>query len=152
MNLIRRLIFFIAFAATVSTSAAVKLGNEVLAGKDFKLLRGKRIGLITNPSGVDSKLNSVVDILHNAPEVNLVALFGPEHGIYGDVPAGDKVTNRVDVRTGLPVHSLYGETRKPKPEMLKGLDAIVLDIQDAGVRSYTFISTMGLAMQACGSM
>ena len=133
-----------------SAQANVKLGNEVLVDKKFKPLLGKRIGLITNPSGVDSKINSVVDLLHNAPEVNLVALFGPEHGIYGDIPSGDKVTNRVDARTGLPVHSLYGDTRKPTAEMLKGIDALVMDVQDAGVRSYTFISTMGLAMQACG--
>lgn len=134
----------------VSSSAAVKLGNEVLVEKNFKPLKGKRVGLITNPSGVNSKLESTVDILRNAPGVNLVALFGPEHGIYGDVPAGDKITSRVDARTGLPVHSLYGATRKPTPEMLKGLDALVMDVQDAGIRSYTFISTMGLAMQACG--
>lgn len=133
-----------------SSSAAVKLGNEVLVQKNFKPLKGKRIGLITNPSGVNSKLQSTVDILRNAPGVKLVALFGPEHGIYGDVPAGDKVTGRVDERTGLPVHSLYGATRKPTQEMLKGLDALVMDVQDAGIRSYTFISTMGLAMQACG--
>jgi uncharacterized protein YbbC (DUF1343 family) len=134
----------------VLSSAAVKLGNEVLAEKHFKPLKGTRVGLITNPSGVNSKLESTVDILRNAPGVNLVALFGPEHGIYGDVPAGDKITSRVDARTGLPVHSLYGTTRKPTPEMLKGLDALVMDVQDAGIRSYTFISTMGLAMQACG--
>ena len=145
-----RFVALIVVVATISSQAAVKLGNEVLVDKKFKLLAGKRIGLITNPSGVNSKLESVVDILHNAPEVNLVALFGPEHGIYGDVPAGDKVTNRVDIRTGLPVHSLYGETRKPTTNMLKGLDALVMDVQDAGVRSYTFISTMGLAMAACG--
>ncbi len=145
-----RFVLLIVFAATISAQATVKLGNEVLAEKKFKALAGKRIGLITNPSGVNSKLESVVDILQNAPEVNLVALFGPEHGIYGDVPAGDKVTNRVDVRTGLPVHSLYGETRKPTPKMLEGLDALVMDVQDAGIRSYTFISTMGLAMAACG--
>ena len=143
-------VFSLLLFAAVASNAAVKPGNEVLVEKKFKPLLGKRIGLITNPSGVDSKLNSMVDILHHAPEINLVALFGPEHGIYGDIPAGDKVTNRVDARTGLPVHSLYGATRKPTPEMLKGLDALVMDVQDAGVRSYTFISTMGLAMQACG--
>ncbi len=150
MKFLKPGVLFLALAFTYAAQAGVKLGNEVLVEKHFKPLHGKRIGLITNPSGVDSKLNSVVEILHNAPEVNLVALFGPEHGIYGDVPAGDKVTSRTDARTGLPVHSLYGETRKPTAEMLKGLDALVMDVQDAGVRSYTFISTMGLAMQACG--
>lgn len=134
---------------SLTSNAAIKLGNEVLVEKKFKPLVGKRIGLITNPSGVNLKFEPTVDILRNAPDVNLVALFAPEHGIYGDIPAGDKVTNRVDVRTGLPVHSLYDKTRKPTTEMLKGLDALVFDVQDTGVRSYTFISTMGLAMQAC---
>lgn len=138
------------FATVISSHAAVKLGNEVLVEQHFKSLAGKRIGLITNPSGVNSKFEPTIDVLQKAPGVKLVALFAPEHGIYGDIPAGDKVTNRVDVRTGLPVHSLYDKTRKPTPEMLKGLDALVMDVQDAGIRSYTFISTMGLAMQACG--
>jgi uncharacterized protein YbbC (DUF1343 family) len=130
--------------------ARVKLGNEVLVEQKFKVLAGKRVGLITNPSGVDRNLESTIDVLRRAPNVKLVALFGPEHGIYGDVPAGDKVESRTDARTGLPVHSLYGATRKPTPEMLKGLDALVYDLQDTGCRSYTFISTMGVAMEACG--
>jgi len=129
----------------------VKLGNEVLAQTRFKALAGKRVGLITNPSGVNSRLESTIDVLRAAPTVNLVALFGPEHGIYGDVPAGDKIASRTDARTGLPVYSLYGETRKPTPGMLKGLDALVYDLQDTGCRSYTFISTMGVAMEACGA-
>ncbi|MDB6124403.1 MAG: hypothetical protein JWQ71_3396, partial [Pedosphaera sp.] len=133
--------------------ARVKLGNEVLAQHGFKELQGKRVGLICNPSGVNGELESTIDILRSAKCVKLVALFGPEHGIYGDVPAGDKVEKRVDQRTGLPVHSLYGdkpEKRKPSPEMLAGLDALVYDLQDTGCRSYTFISSMGLAMEACG--
>jgi uncharacterized protein YbbC (DUF1343 family) len=128
----------------------VKLGNEVLAEQKFKPLAGKRVGLITNPSGVNRNLESTIDVLRAATNVKLVALFGPEHGIYGDVPAGDKIESRTDPRTGLPVHSLYGTTRKPTPEMLKGLDALVYDLQDTGCRSYTFISTMGVAMEACG--
>jgi uncharacterized protein YbbC (DUF1343 family) len=128
----------------------VTLGNEVLVERRFKELAGKRVGLITNPSGVNSRLESTIDILRRAPGVKLVALFGPEHGIYGDVPAGDKIESRIDARTGLPVHSLYGATRKPTPAMLQGLDAVVYDLQDTGSRSYTFISTMGLAMEACG--
>jgi len=135
---------------TGALSAQVKLGNEVIAEHNYQALRGKRLGLITNPSGVDHDLNSTIDVLRAAPQVNLVALFGPEHGIYGDVPAGDQVENRTDARTGLPVHSLYGATRKPSPQMLQGLDAVVYDLQDTGCRSYTFISTMGLAMEACG--
>ena len=131
-------------------SPSVKLGNEVLAEHRFKELAGKRIGLITNPSGVNHQLESTMDVLRAAPGVKLVALFGPEHGVYGDVWAGEKVESQTDPRTGLPVHSLYGKTRKPTPEMLKGLDALVYDLQDTGCRSYTFISTMGVAMEACG--
>jgi uncharacterized protein YbbC (DUF1343 family) len=129
----------------------VKLGNEVLAESHFKQLVGKRVGLITNPSGVNSRLESTIEVLRAAPGVKLVALFGPEHGIYGDVPAGDKIASRTDERTGLPVHSLYDKTRKPTPEMLKGLDVLVYDLQDTGCRSYTFVSTMGVAMEACGA-
>src|SRR5437763_3127273 len=134
----------------LTSAAQVKLGNEVLAAGGFKTLQGKRVGLITNPSGVNRNLESTIDVLRAAPGVKLVALFGPEHGIYGDVPAGDSVESRTDPRTGLPVHSLYGATHKPTPEMLKGLDALAYDLQDTGCRSYTYISTMGLAMEACG--
>lgn len=137
-------------APVQSEITQVKLGNEVLAEQKFQVLAGKRIGLITNPSGVNRNLESTIDVLRAAPGVQLVALFGPEHGIYGDVPAGDKIESRTDPRTGLPVHSLYGATRKPTPEMLKGLDALVYDLQDTGCRSYTYISTMGVAMEACG--
>src|SRR6266508_1908476 len=129
--------------------AQVQLGSEVLAATGFKELQGRRVGLITNPSGVNRQLASTIDVLRGATGVQLVALFGPEHGIYGDIPAGDKIESRTDARTGLPVHSLYGATRKPTPAMLSGLDALVYDLQDTGVRSYTFISTMGLAMEAC---
>ncbi|MEG1546286.1 MAG: DUF1343 domain-containing protein, partial [Bacteroides sp.] len=136
---------------TLSISAQkirVKTGIEVLKQDNFKLLEGKRVGLITNPTGVDNNLKSTIDILHEAPNVNLVALFGPEHGVRGDVHAGDKVDNSNDPSTGLPVFSLYGKTRKPSPEMLKGIDVLVYDIQDIGCRSFTFISTMGVAMEA----
>ncbi len=127
----------------------VKPGIEVLRESHYSVLEGKRVGLVTNPSGVDRKLRSTIDILNSAPEVNLVALFGPEHGVRGDVWAGGKVSDGRDPATGLPVHSLYGSTRKPTPEMLKGIDVMVYDIQDVGVRSYTFISTLGLVMRAC---
>lgn len=132
------------------TRTPVMLGNEVLAAEGFKLLAGRSVGLITNPSGVNRSLETTLDVLRAAPGVNLAALFGPEHGIYGDVPAGDKIESRKDERTGLPVHSLYGATRKPTAAMLKELDVVVYDLQDTGCRSYTFISTMGLAMEACG--
>ncbi len=128
--------------------AQVKTGVEVLREGGFECLRGKRVGLITNPTGVDSNLKSTVDILFEAEEVNLVALYGPEHGVRGDVVAGEKVNDQIDAKTGLKVYSLYGKTRKPTAEMLVGVDVLVYDIQDIGCRSYTFISTMGLVMQA----
>ena len=133
-------------------ACVVKPGIEVLRESGFQQLRGKRIGLVTNPSGVDSRLKSTIDILFQAPEVNLVALYGPEHGVRGDMYAGDKVNDSVDPVTGLPVYSLYGKTRKPTPEMLAGVDVMVYDIQDVGVRSYTFISTLGLVMEACAPL
>jgi uncharacterized protein YbbC (DUF1343 family) len=126
----------------------VKTGIEVLKESNFKVLQGKRVGLITNPTGVDNNLKSTIDILHEAPGVELVALYGPEHGVRGDVHAGDKIEDFKDPNTGVPVFSLYGATRKPTKEMLQGLDALVYDIQDIGCRSYTYISTMYLAMQA----
>lgn len=126
----------------------IKTGIEVLKEQNFKCLEGKRVGLITNPTGVDNNLKSTIDILHEAPNVKLVALYGPEHGVRGDVHAGDKVDNSADPSTGLPVYSLYGKTRKATPEMLKDIDVLVYDIQDIGCRSFTYISTMGLAMEA----
>ena len=137
---------FDAFARVV-----VKPGIEVLQERDFEGLIGKRVGLVTNPSGVDRYLNSTVDILYNAPGVELVALYGPEHGVRGDVYAGGKVSDTKDAATGLPVYSLYGSTRKPTPQMLEGIDVMVYDIQDVGARSYTFISTLGLVMEACAA-
>jgi uncharacterized protein YbbC (DUF1343 family) len=131
------------------THAQVRLGSEVLAENGFRELQGKRVGLITNPSGANRRGQSTVELLRAAPGVRLVALFGPEHGVYGDIPAGAPVAHQRDPRTGLPVHSLYGATRKPTARMLEGLDALVYDLQDTGCRSYTFISTMGLAMEAC---
>ena len=123
-------------------------GIEVLKKDNFKILERKRVGLITNPTGVDNSLKSTIDILFEAPNVNLVALYGPDPGVRGAVPAGDKVENSTDPSTGLPVYSLYGKTRKPTPEMLQGIDVLVYDIQDIGCRSFTYISTMGVAMEA----
>ena len=115
----------------VARPIVVKTGIEVLKAQRFELLEGKR-----------------VDILNEAPNVELVALFGPEHGVRGDAHAGDHVGNQTDPVTGLPVYSLYGKTRKPTPEMLRGIDVLVYDIQDIGCRSFTYISTMGEAMAA----
>lgn len=135
-----------------ASGPVVKTGIEVLRDRGFEGLTGKRVGLVTNPSGVDHLLNSTVDVLFNAPGVELVALYGPEHGVRGDLYAGDHVKDSRDEVTGLPVYSIYGATRKPTKEMLQGIDIMVYDIQDVGVRSYTFISTLGLVMEACGEM
>ena len=145
-----KLILTIALASLIGTASAqnIKTGIEVLKSQNFKILEGKRVGLITNPTGFDNNLKSTIDILHDAANVKLVALFGPEHGVRGDEHAGDKVESMNDVKTGLPVFSLYGKTRKATPEMLKGIDVLVYDIQDIGSRSFTYISTMGLAMEA----
>jgi len=134
------------FCISQVVHSQVKAGIEVLADRDFDLLRGKRVGLVTNATGVDGSLNSTVDILN--AHVNLTALFGPEHGVRGDFSAGDQVGDQVDPVTGIPVYSLYGNSRKPGPEALEQVDVIVYDIQDIGVRSYTYISTMGLVMEA----
>lgn len=151
-----RKIFFagavaLAFACSLS-AAKVKPGIEVLRDNGFAPLIGKKVGLVTNPSGVDSHLNSTIDILFQAPEVEVVALFGPEHGVRGDAYAGAKVEDASDPATGIPVYSIYGKNREPSPEMLKGIDVMVYDIQDVGARSYTFISTLGLIMRACAKL
>lgn len=129
--------------------AQVNTGVEVLGARDFDLLQGKRIGLVTNPTGVDSQLRSTIDILHE--HVNLTALFGPEHGVRGEFSAGDYVDDQVDPQTGIPVYSLYGKNRKPSQEVLEKVDVLVYDIQDIGTRSYTYISTMGLVMEAAAA-
>lgn len=127
----------------------VLLGIDVLEKNNFQLLKDKRFGLLTHPAGVNRHGRSTIQILKNARNCQLVTLFGPEHGIYGDEPANIPIDNRIDGRTGLPVYSLYGRYRKPSPEMLRGLDALVIDLQDIGVRSYTYISCMRYAMEAC---
>jgi uncharacterized protein YbbC (DUF1343 family) len=140
-------LFIFLFPFLLSAQPKVKLGIDVLK-EDYAFLIGKRVGLITNATGVDAKLNSTIDIIYNLPGVRLIALFGPEHGVRGDIPAGEKIESYIDAKTGLPVYSLYGKTRKPTKEMLKGIDVLIYDIQDIGVRSYTYISTMGLAMES----
>lgn len=125
-----------------------ELGVEVLLDEHKDLLEGKRVGLITNPTGVDQDMNSIVDLLHNDPDINLTTLYGPEHGVRGSAQAGEYVEYYIDENTGLPVYSLYGETRKPTPEMLENVDVLLFDIQDVGTRFYTYIYTMALAMEA----
>lgn len=125
-----------------------RAGIDVLLAGDFEVLRGKRVGLITNHTGKNVAGESTIDLLHRAPGVRLVSLFSPEHGIRGEAEAGERVASGRDGKTGLPIHSLYGATRKPTPEMLAGLDALVFDIQDIGTRYYTYVWTMALALQA----
>lgn len=148
----RVLLFALAVLIPFFVYAQVRPGIEVLRDGGFEGLQGKRVGLVTNPSGVDCDLRSTIDILTEAPGVNLVALYAPEHGVRGDIFAGGKVESGRDDHTGLPVHSLYGSTRQPTKEMLKGVDIMVYDIQDVGTRSYTFISTLGLVMRTCAEM
>jgi uncharacterized protein YbbC (DUF1343 family) len=126
----------------------VKPGIDVLRERGFDILQGKRVGLITNPTGVTTDFQSTIDVLFDSPGIKLVALYSPEHGIRGDMDAGKEINGFKDPRTGLPVYSLFGKTRQPTKEMLQDIDVLVYDIQDIGVRSYTFISTMGLAMEA----
>lgn len=125
-----------------------KLGVEVLLEDQKELIEGKSVGLITNPTGVDQELNSIVDLLHNDSNVDLKALYGPEHGVRGSAQAGEYVEYYTDEETGLPVYSLYGSTKKPTPEMLEGIDVLLFDIQDVGTRFYTYIYTMAYAMEA----
>ncbi|MGD0426515.1 MAG: DUF1343 domain-containing protein [Candidatus Acidiferrales bacterium] len=124
-----------------------KTGIDVLEEQNFAPLRGKRVGLITNQTGVDSQGRRTIDVLAHADGVKLVALFSPEHGIAGQLDTA-KVGNATDAATGLQIFSLYGDTRHPTDQMLQGLDALVFDIQGAGVRFYTFITTMGYCMEA----
>jgi uncharacterized protein YbbC (DUF1343 family)/CubicO group peptidase (beta-lactamase class C family) len=121
-------------------------GIDTLASSQYEPLRGLRIGLITNHTGIDKLGNPTIDLLRSAPNVTLAALFSPEHGIRGALD--DKVTDDRDAVTGLPIYSLYGERRKPSAEQLANLDALVFDIQDIGARFYTYISTLGMAMEA----
>lgn len=125
-----------------------QLGVEVLLDEQKHLIEGKRVGLITNPTGVDQDLNSIVDRLYEDPDIELTALYGPEHGVRGDAQAGEYVEFYIDESTGLPVYSLYGQTRKPTPEMLENVDVLLFDIQDVGTRFYTYIYTMAYAMEA----
>lgn len=140
------------FSAPAAAAPAVRLGVDVLAETGFEALRGQRVGLVAHPASVAGDLTHSVDVLRRgaaAGHFTFVALFGPEHGVYGDIYAGDKVADKVDARSGLPARSLYGTTRKPTPEMLADLDVLVFDLQDIGSRSYTYISTMRLCLEAC---
>lgn len=134
--------------ARAQARPVVETGIDVLAADGFKLLAGKRVGLITNPTGINRDFRSTVDVLFRAPNVKLVALYGPEHGVRGDAPAGAHVGDSRDSATGVPIYSLYGKTSKPNAEMLRDVDVLVYDIQDNGSRSYTYITTMTKCMEA----
>jgi len=128
----------------------VKTGLDVLAADQYSVLEGKRVGVVTNATGVDRRLVALPELLARAPKVTLAAIFGPEHGIRGEVSAGHGVDHSLDELTGVPVYSLYGKVRRPTREMLGGLEALLFDIQDIGVRAYTYISTLKEVLAAAG--
>ena len=125
----------------------VELGVDRLM-ENPEILKGKRVGLITNPTGINAERTSIVDLFDQSDDFELTALYGPEHGVRGDAQAGSTVSSYIDDVTGLPVYSLYGTTKKPTPEMLQDVDVLVFDIQDVGTRYYTYIYTMAYAMEA----
>jgi len=127
--------------------ANVTLGNDVFLRENWQSLQGRGVGIITNQTGVTSRLQSTVDAIRRNPAIKLKAIYAPEHGFRGDRTAGAYVPSYTDAQTGLPVYSLYGPTRHPSKEMLRGIDVLLFDIQDVGSRAYTFISTMAYAME-----
>ncbi|WP_211199984.1 exo-beta-N-acetylmuramidase NamZ family protein [Salicibibacter cibi] len=129
-------------------SVQVKPGVEVFLDDHLDWIEGKRVGLATNMTGVDRDLNSTIDLLYEHPDVDLTALYGPEHGIRGNQEAGEYVESYTDERTGLPVYSLYGPTWEPTEEMLEDVDVLIYDIQDIGSNVYTYIYTLGFIMEA----
>ena len=131
-----------------SIEKKVETGLDVLRNSNFDIISGKRIGLITNQTGIDKNFTHNIELFQNSLEINLKTIFSPEHGIEGTKNAGEKISNSSYGDTSLNFYSLYGETRKPTSEMLKDIDVLIFDIQDLGIRSYTYISTLGLAMEA----
>jgi uncharacterized protein YbbC (DUF1343 family) len=155
INTIKSFVFFVIFLISCQHSSSqtapninVKPGIEVLLEKHTPLITGKKIGLITNPTGITSYFQSTIDALYNAPNVQLVALFGPEHGVRGNIEAGKLVSNFTDEKTGLPVYSLYGKNSAAMAEMFTNINLLIYDIQDIGSRAYTFIYTLASAMEA----
>jgi len=140
--------FFLLNCTSQQANQPVKFGIDVLMESKLDLLKGKRVGVITNQTGVDSKGTHIIDLLYHAPDVELVAIYAPEHGIRGDVEGGYHIDNQKDAKTGVPIFSIYGKTKKPIPEMLHNIDILIFDIQDVGTRFYTFISTMSFGMEA----
>lgn len=136
--------------ALAAAPAHVTLGVTTLLNDSLHLVSGRRVGLITNHTGKDADGAASIDLLHRSPDVDLVALYSPEHGIRGAAEAGVEIASGTDEATGLPIHSLYGDTRKPTPDMLSNVDVLLFDIQDIGARYYTYLSTMSVAMEAAG--
>ncbi|MEE9162895.1 MAG: DUF1343 domain-containing protein [Candidatus Neomarinimicrobiota bacterium] len=124
-------------------------GLDVLENDDFAPLRGKRVAVVTNQTGLNLRGDLILDLLDKEAEVTLGVIFGPEHGLYGRVSDGEKIEDTEDEGTGVKVYSLYGQTRKPTPDQLRGIDAVLFDMQDVGARYYTYASTMTLVMDAC---
>ncbi len=138
-------------AEGAAATSPVLPGLEVLLRDSLHLVRGKRVGLITNPTAVTAEGEHAIDLLWDAPEVDLVALYGPEHGLRGGIEGGVKIGTETDERTGIPIFSLYGETQRPTPGMLRGVDVLLFDMQDIGARPYTFVWTMAMAMEAAAA-
>ncbi len=138
----------LASACTAAQPAKVKLGVDVLLSEKLGIIQGKRLGLITNATGLTSTHEATIDALAKAPGARLVALYGPEHGVRGDAEAGASVDSYVDEKSGIKVFSLYGKTNKPTREMLEGVEVLLYDIQDIGSRAYTYIYTMAYGMEA----
>ena len=134
--------------STQDNSDPIRPGIQVLLEDSLHIVEGKKVGLVTNQTGVDSNGLSSIDLLFNHPQVDLVALFSPEHGIRGDLGPGEEVSDDVDPRTGTSIYSLYGNTRKPSAEMLADIEVLLIDLQDIGARYWTYISTMTLSMEA----
>jgi uncharacterized protein YbbC (DUF1343 family) len=128
----------------------MELGIDIFLNGSLDSIKNKNVGLVTNLTGVNKQLDSTIDLLFNHPDIKLKALYGPEHGIRGDLKEGEEVKSSIDKKTKLPVYSLYGKTRKPTNEMLENIDVIIFDLQDIGSRYYTYIYTMAYVMEACG--
>ena len=144
---IRVLALVLALAGAARPAAATLVGIDVLERSGFAALRGKRVGVIANQTAVDSSGRNTVDALFAAKELTLAAIFSPEHGFRGDHRDGDSVSDSTDPVTGLPIHSLYGDAKRPTGAMLRGLDVLVFDIQDVGSSHYTYLTTMALCME-----
>lgn len=140
---------FLGMSSVILGASGFSLGVDHLEEIEFSILNGKKVGLLTHPAGRNGSGKSTVEVFRDSSKVDLVALFGPEHGIYGDEKASVLVEDKVDHRTGLPVFSLYGKFRKPTVNMLSKIDALIIDLQDVGVRCYTYVSCMRYAMEAC---